>query len=226
VPSESQVAALLARCTRVEEIAEVASSHAYLTTDEIRAYLEPVTAAAFAARCRERAREAEAMDLLMIAAELDAIADGVEQAHQDQPAPAQASGQARVELRCDRCGRSTADSDRDMAAPVVYFVRQGLCHPCSRSTASPDSEPSGDTGQAREPDGVSPSSGEPYGPGTVVDVIAEEINETVGMKVSWPRISGIAHRAAARLRREGLLALSGGTGQAPTAEIPCGGGAS
>ncbi|MEK6443578.1 hypothetical protein [Pseudonocardia sp. T1-2H] len=61
-------------------------------------------------------------------------------------------GQARVELRCDRCGRSSADSDRDMAAPVVFFVRQGLCHPCSRSTASPDAEPSGDLGQAREPD--------------------------------------------------------------------------
>lgn len=71
------------------------------------------------------------------------------------------------------------------------------------------SNPAGpDTGQAREADGVSPSSGEPYGPGTVVDVIAEEINETVGMKVSWPRISAIAHRAAARLRREGHLSTS------------------
>jgi hypothetical protein len=62
------------------------------------------------------------------------------------------TGQARVELRCDRCGRSSADSDRDMAAPVVFFVRQGLCHPCSRSTALPPGQPSEDAGQAREPD--------------------------------------------------------------------------
>lgn len=52
---------------------------------------------------------------------------------------------------------------------------------------------------------VSGSSGEPYGPGTVVDVIADEINTTFGMDLSWPKISGTAHRAAARLRREGHL---------------------
>jgi hypothetical protein len=40
-------------------------------------------------------------------------------------------------LSCDRCGVTSEDWRRDRLAPVTYFVRDGLCCPCSRKPTRP-----------------------------------------------------------------------------------------
>lgn len=44
-------------------------------------------------------------------------------------APVRAVGE---ELRCDVCQVRALDCRRDPRLPVTYFIRQGLCGPCSR----------------------------------------------------------------------------------------------